>query len=113
MEPISYYPSPSVSNQAPFYFNNPLLKKKGTVIHYTEEQIQELVKCSNDIVYFMKNYVYIVSLDEGKVLFNPYDYQEEILRTCKNNRFSVFCLGRQLRKNDHNRFISSLRNYIQ
>lgn len=85
-------------NSNPYYLNNPSLKRKGTVLNYTEEQIQEIVKCTNDIIHFMRKYVYIVSLDEGKILFNPYDYQEEILRTCKENRFSLLCLGRQLGK---------------
>lgn len=75
-----------------YYLRNPNLKKKGSVLEYTEEQILEIAKCYDDIVYFMKNYAYIISLDEGKILFKPYDYQEEIIKTCKNNRFSVLCL---------------------
>jgi len=47
------------------YLGNPNLKKANTPIEFTQEQVLEFVKCKDDPVYFAKNYVKIVSLDEG------------------------------------------------
>ena len=40
-----------------FYLGNPNLKKVGTDINFTKEQIQEYLKCKEDPVYFAKNYI--------------------------------------------------------
>ena len=62
------------------YLGNPLLKKANVKIDFTKEQIEEYIKCKNDPVYFTKNYVQIVSLDEGLVPFKMWDFQEELIR---------------------------------
>ena len=64
------------------YLGNPLLKKANVKQDFTKEQIAEYVKCANDPVYFTKNYVQIVSLDEGLVPFKMWDFQEELIRNC-------------------------------
>ena len=43
------------------YLGNPLLKKANTAIEFTEEQIQEYLKCREDPIYFARNYVQIVT----------------------------------------------------
>ena len=53
--------------QADAYLSNPNLKRANTTIQWTEEQILEFLKCKDDPVYFAKNYIKIVSLDEGLV----------------------------------------------
>ena len=45
------------------YLGNPNLKRVNTPVEFTEEQIIEYQKCSKDPLYFMENYVRIVSLD--------------------------------------------------
>ena len=62
-----------------FYLGNPNLKKVGTDINFTKEQIQEYLKCKEDPVYFAKNYIKIISLDEGIVPFKMWDFQEELI----------------------------------
>jgi len=52
------------------YLGNPNLKKVNTAVEYSEEEILEYQKCMKDPLYFMENYVRIVSLDEGLVPFN-------------------------------------------
>ena len=47
------------------YLVNPNLKKANTPIEFTQENIEEYLKCKNDPVYFAMNYVKIVTLDEG------------------------------------------------
>ena len=51
------------------YLGNPNLKKANTRIEFTQDQIEEFIKCKEDPVYFAKNYIKIVSLDEGLVPF--------------------------------------------
>ena len=40
----------------------PFLKKANTQIEFTQEQIEEYIKCKEDPVYFAQNYVKIVTL---------------------------------------------------
>ena len=63
------------------YLGNPNLKKVGTPIEFTEEQIKEYLKCKEDPVYFAMNYVKIISLDEGVVPFKMWDFQKKPSRT--------------------------------
>ena len=68
------------------YLGNPNLKKINTKVEYTKEQIKEYQKCADDPLYFMLNYVQIVSLDEGLVPFKMYDFQKHIVKTIHDNR---------------------------
>ena len=85
-------------SQAEIYLGNPNLKRANVPINFTEEQIQEYLKCKADPVYFAKNYIKIVSLDEGLVPFNLYDFQEEMVRCFHTNRFNIAKLPRQTGK---------------
>jgi hypothetical protein len=80
------------------YLNNPLLKKAYVPIEYTEEQVQEVIKCSKDINYFIKTYTKIISLDKGLINFEMYPFQEEMSSTITNNRFTVIKTCRQAGK---------------
>ena len=84
--------------QAEIYLGNPNLKRANVPINFTEEQIQEYLKCKADPVYFAKNYIKIVSLDEGLVPFDLYDFQEEMVRCFHANRFNIAKLPRQTGK---------------
>ena len=77
------------------YLGNPNLKKVNTPVEYSKEQILEYEKCANDPIYFMENYVRIVSLDEGLVPFKMYPFQKHIVRTIHDNRFTICKLPRQ------------------
>jgi len=80
------------------YLGNPNLKKAGTQIEFTKKQIDELIKCKNDPIYFATNYIKIISLDEGLVPFEMYDFQKKILEDFHNNRFNIAKLPRQTGK---------------
>jgi hypothetical protein len=80
------------------YLGNPNLKKAGTQISFTKKQINEWIKCKNDPVYFAENYIKIISLDEGLVPFEMYDFQKGILRDFHENRFNIAKLPRQTGK---------------
>ena len=77
------------------YLGNPNLKKINTKVEYTKDQILEYQKCASDPLYFMENYVKIVSLDHGLVPFKMYDFQKKIVQTIHDNRFTICKLPRQ------------------
>ena len=84
-----------MTNKRDGYLGNPNLKAAGVELDYTEEQVKEYIKCSQDPSYFIKKYIKVVSLDEGLVPFGLYDYQEDIIETVHNNRFVIAKLPRQ------------------
>jgi len=80
------------------YLGNPLLKKANTKIEFTQEQIEEYLKCREDPVYFAQNYVKIVTLDHGLQPFKTYDFQEKLINNFHNNRFNICKMPRQTGK---------------
>lgn len=80
------------------YRANPLLKKAYVEIEWTPELVKEYVKCSKDIAYFIRTYCKIISLDEGLVPFNLYDFQEGMAKTIADNRFTIIKTPRQAGK---------------
>ena len=77
------------------YLGNPLLKAPRVQIDFTKEQIEEYVKCAKDAKYFIETYIKIVNVDKGLVSFNLYDFQEKMVDTFVNNRFTICKLPRQ------------------
>ena len=92
------------------YLGNANLKPAGIGIEFTKEQVKEYMKCAQDPIYFIKKYVKVVSLDEGLVPFNLYDYQEEIVNAVHNNRFVISKLPRQSGKSTT--MISYILHYV-
>jgi hypothetical protein len=80
------------------YLGNERLKRTGTELQYTEEQAVEIVKCMEDPVYFIKTYVKIVNVDRGLVPFDMWPFQEEMVKSFHNNRFSIAKMPRQVGK---------------
>ena len=80
------------------YNGNALVKKAGVEHEFTPEQIKELIKCSEDIVYFVTNYCKIITLDKGLQLFKPFAYQERMLDVFDKNRYVINLLPRQMGK---------------
>lgn len=60
--------------------------------------IDEIKKCSEDPIYFIENYVYIVTTDKGIQKFKLREYQKEIIKAYENNRYVIIKIGRQLGK---------------
>lgn len=77
------------------YLGNPNLKKANVATEFTPEEVQEYIKCSEDPVYFILNYIKIVSLDEGVIPFTMYDFQVDMVKSFHNNRFNIAKLPRQ------------------
>jgi len=80
------------------YLGNPNLKRANVQVEFTADQIQEFLNCKKDPVYFAKNYVKIVSLDEGEVPFRMYPFQEKLVRNFHENRFNICKMPRQTGK---------------
>jgi len=92
------------------YLGNPLLKAAGVEQEFTKEEVQEYIKCSQDPIHFIQNYVKIVSLDEGVVPFKMWDFQEETVRTMHKNRFVICKFPRQTGKSTT--MISYILHYV-
>ena len=80
------------------YLGNPNLKKANVKVEFTQENIEEFIKCKDNPVYFAKNYIKIVSLDEGLVNFNLYPFQEKLINNFHNDRFNICKMPRQTGK---------------
>ena len=80
------------------YLGNPNLKKANVTQEWTKKELIEYQRCMEDPLYFIQNYVQIVSLDEGLIPFKMYDFQKEMVGTFHNNRFTICKLPRQTGK---------------
>ena len=92
------------------YLGNPNLKKANVAQEFTQEQIEEFMRCAADPVYFAKTYMKIVSLDEGLVQFKPYDFQEKLIKNFHENRFNICKMPRQTGKSTTS--VSYLLHYV-
>ena len=77
------------------YLGNPNLKRANIAQNFTPKQVEEFVKCSQDPVYFITNYIKIISLDKGLVPFDLYDFQADMVNKFHENRFNIAKLPRQ------------------
>ena len=86
------------SNEMSYYMGNPYLKAANVQMTYTEEQIKEMIRCAKDPLYFIENYVKIVTIDEGLVPFKLWPFQKKLINTFVNERFTIAKLPRQVGK---------------
>ena len=77
------------------YLGNNLIKRAGIETQYTEEELQEYMKCSQNPVHFIEQYTQIISLDEGMVPFELRGYQENLINFYNENRFNIVLASRQ------------------
>jgi hypothetical protein len=61
----------------------------------TPEQAKEWMKCKGDVKYFMRTYCYVMSPSIGSCLFDPRDYQVEMIDFFDVNRKVLANLPRQ------------------
>jgi hypothetical protein len=81
-----------------FYLNNPLLKSAGVPVQFTQEQVQEYIKCAKDPIYFIKKYCKIISLDRGLINFELFGYQEKFILDMHNHNRIISMQPRQMGK---------------
>ena len=78
-----------------------LTKKANTREKFSEQQIQDMMNCMDaDLGYlhFAKHFAFIQHPVKGKLLFDPYQYQERLLESYHQFRFNINMLPRQTGK---------------
>jgi len=81
-----------------YYQKNEQILNKKEKPEYSLMQKLEYIKCMKDCSYFTQKYIKIISIDDGVIPFNLYDYQEELLDKYQNNRFIITLQARQTGK---------------
>jgi len=78
-----------------------ITKKANLKEAFSEDQIFDLQKCmdpDNGFMYFSRQFAYIQHPVKGKLLFEPFEYQERLLRSYHDFRFNINMLPRQTGK---------------
>lgn len=84
---------------SPFLYGNTQLRKPNLMFEYTQEEIEIIMRCKNDINYFANHYAYTMNPSTGSLnLITLRDYQEDLLNTINDNRFTVIVASRQCGK---------------
>ena len=78
-----------------YYQGNPLVKSPYQSMEYTPEQIREYTRCAKDPKYFINNYMKVLHVDQGEINLKLYDFQERMVDTFHNKRFTICKLPRQ------------------
>jgi hypothetical protein len=63
-----------------------------------QKQIDDFVKCADPktgYLYFMDNFFYIQHPTQGSIQYHPYEYQERLIDTYHNYRYSIALMPRQ------------------
>lgn len=79
---------------------NTKLKRAHSEEEYTQEMMVEFHRCRTDVKYFCRHYVHIKHPIRGQILFDLYDYQEEVLDNYCNNRLNILLSARQTGKTE-------------
>ena len=96
------------------YNNNPNLPRSDYKHSFTQHEIDEFLKCAEDPVYFAISYMKIVNVDRGLMPFEMWNFQQDMLKTFHDNRFSICKLPRQVGKGiDINEDILTNRGFIK
>ena len=85
------------ADYSPFSEGKIDMKAADLVYEYTREELEELARCANDVVYFGNKYCYSMT-DEGIRLIQLRPYQEDMLAAFQDNRFVVMLASRQIGK---------------
>jgi hypothetical protein len=75
-----------------------IVKAPHQKLRLTAHQNAEFLRCALDPVYFIKTYAWVQHPVKGRLPFELYDYQEDMVRTYANNRQVVAMCSRQLGK---------------
>ena len=57
--------------------------------NYTDNQIAEIVKSATDPIYFIREYMWIQHPTRGRVKFELFDYQVDLIHCYHTNRYSI------------------------
>ena len=77
------------------YNGSPNLKKSGVNVNFTQEMLDEWIKCAKDPIYFAEKYIKIVHVDHGLIPIQLYEYQKEVIDKFQKNRKNIVLQSRQ------------------
>lgn len=80
------------------YQGNPNLPRSDYKHAFTQQEIDEFIKCADDPIYFATHYIKIVNVDHGLVPFSMWDFQKEMIDNFHKNRFNICLCPRQVGK---------------
>lgn len=80
----------------PFYDGDLELKRGNLLWEFTKEEIIDIQKCAEDVIYFAQ-YCQVMT-DTGLAKIELRDYQDSVLREYQSHRFNVFIAPRQVGK---------------
>ena len=78
-----------------------IIKKANRGQQFTEEQLEKFIKCADPVTgpeYFLENYLFIQHPVKGKLRYKAYPFQEVLVKSYHENRFSINLLSRQMGK---------------
>ena len=75
-----------------------LIKKPHRAEKFSKKQLTELQDCYDDPAYFLHTYCLIQHPILGRIKFNLYDYQRDLINVYHDNRYSIAMLARQTGK---------------
>lgn len=78
-----------------------LIKKAHKKQTYTDKQLSDFASCADPVTgpeFFMRNFFYIQHPTKGKIKYDPYHYQVDLIHNYNTHRFSINMLGRQMGK---------------
>ena len=74
------------------------LRDANEKVRMTPEHLAEIKKCTKDPIYFIRNYVYINTKDNGMQLMKTYPFQDEAINRFMKYRFNINRWSRQVGK---------------
>ena len=78
-----------------------LVKKAHKKQNFTDKQITEFASCADPVLgpeFFMRNFFYIQHPTRGRIQYDPFTYQVDLIHNYHTYRFSINMLGRQMGK---------------
>ena len=78
-----------------------IIKSPYKKMSYTEEHIREIARCADPVngpQYFMDHYFFIQHPTKGAIQYHPFEYQDRLINSYHNYRFSISLMPRQTGK---------------
>ena len=67
-----------MEDQIQGYKGNALIKRANQQIGWTEDMVNEYLRCSQDPIYFTETYMKIISINDGLVNFRSEEHTSEL-----------------------------------
>ena len=83
------------NNLSIFYRQIPNVKKAALLFNYSNAEIEEIIKCQKDPIYFFEKYCLVRTLDGEKNIVLR-DYQKELIQNYSENRYNITVSSRQV-----------------